>query len=186
MLKSLNLFGVRSGLILLAAMFAVTAMPAISNAQQSDSTGGLNQLKFLLGDWIGEGSGQPGEATGGFTFSMDLQNHVMVRRNYADYPPMKDKPAYKHEDLMIIYSISTDTLRAIFFDNEDHVINYDVNPAPDKKSAIFISPATGQGWRYRLTMAEIDDKNMSIKFEMAPPADQNKFSTYIDAKAHRK
>jgi hypothetical protein len=186
MLKLLKLFGVRSGLILLAAIFAIIAMPAILNAQQSDSAGGLNQLKFLLGDWIGEGSGQPGEATGGFTFSLDLQNHVMVRRNYADYPPMKGRPAYKHEDLMIIYQVSLDTLRAVFFDNEDHVINYDVNPGSDKKSVVFVSPATGQGWRYRLTMAEIDEKNMSIKFEMAPSVDPNKFSTYIDAKAHRK
>ena len=43
-------------------------------------------FQFLVGEWVGEGTGAPGEATGGFTFSLDLQNTVLVRKNYADYP----------------------------------------------------------------------------------------------------
>jgi hypothetical protein len=186
MLKLSKLFGLKSGILLLAALITVLSLPAISQAQKSDSTGGLNQLKFLLGEWVGEGSGKPGEGTGGFTFSMDLQNHVMIRKNYADYPAIYNKAAYRHEDLMVIYQLPGDTLRAIFFDNEKHVINYDVNPGKNQKAVIFVSPATGKGWRYRLTLAEIDDKNLSIKFEMAPSIDPEKFSTYIDAKAHKK
>ena len=59
--------------------------------------------KFLVGEWVGEGGGHPGQGTGSFSFTFDLQNRVLVRRNQADYPFNKDRPSYRYEDLIVIY-----------------------------------------------------------------------------------
>ena len=62
-----------------------------------------DRWQFLIGDWIGEGSGQPGQGTGGFSLQPDLEGRVLVRKNRADYPAAKDRPAFSHQDLMVVY-----------------------------------------------------------------------------------
>ena len=47
----------------------------------------------LLGEWHGEGKGAPGSGTGDFSFERALQGKVVVRRSFAEYPAMKDRPA---------------------------------------------------------------------------------------------
>ena len=42
---------------------------------------------LLGGTWTGEGSGEPGVGSGGFSFRLDLQGKIMIRRNTATYPP---------------------------------------------------------------------------------------------------
>lgn len=73
------------------------------SAQQPPPPINWNAFKFLIGEWVGEGTGAPGEGTGGFSFSYDLQNTVLVRKNFANYPATKDRPAFTHDDLMIVY-----------------------------------------------------------------------------------
>ena len=51
-------------------------------------------IEFLLGDWTGEGGGGPGQGTGEFSFHKDLDGKVVVRKNYAEYPATKDRPAF--------------------------------------------------------------------------------------------
>jgi hypothetical protein len=177
--------GIRRGLI--CGLFFISTLPAGIFAQQSDSAQGLDQLEFLLGDWIGDGGGNvPGQGSGGFTFSYDLQNAIMVRRNFAEYPATGDKPASRHDDLMLIYHTPDDTLRAIYFDNEGHVINYSVRASSDQKSAIFTSPPLENEPRYRLSYAPGAENALLIKFEIAPPGKPDAFSTYISASAHKK
>jgi hypothetical protein len=66
-------------------------------------------LRFLLGNWTGEGGevGAGGEQTaigsGWFSFALDLQDNIIVRKNHAHYAATSEKPAYDHDDLMIIY-----------------------------------------------------------------------------------
>src|SRR6185503_1626756 len=122
--------------LLLACIFLLIA-PA--RAQQSNELG-WDSFHFLLGEWIGEGSGKPGEATGGFSFSFDLEKKILVRKNYANYPATKDKPGSSHTDLMIIYQESASNVtRAIYFDNEGHVINYAVAFSSDNTRLVFSS-----------------------------------------------
>ena len=56
-------------------------------------------LQFLVRNWTGEGGGEPGQGSGSFSFTPDLQGKILVRKNVAEYPPSKEKPAYKHDDL---------------------------------------------------------------------------------------
>ncbi|HLG99251.1 MAG TPA: hypothetical protein VKX49_23270 [Bryobacteraceae bacterium] len=159
--------------VLLLALIACAA-----SAQTHKVDGRWAPLGFLIGEWTGEGGGGPGEGTGGFSFLPDQDGKILVRKNRADYPASKDRPAFSHTDLMIVYKEDS-KLRAIYFDTEDHVIHYDVTPAADGKSVRFLSG------NYRLTYTQTATDRVAIRFEVAAPGKPGAFETYIDASARR-
>jgi hypothetical protein len=159
-----------------------SAMPL--KAQQPTPTN-WNAFKFLMGEWVGEGTGMPGEGTGGFTFILDLQNTILVRKNYANYPATKERPAFRHDDLMIVYQEEGKT-KATYYDNEQHVINYSVTVSSDSNAVTFVSDPSPSAPRFRLTNKKAGTDKISIVFEIAPPGKPDAFSRYIDAKARRK
>jgi len=137
-------------------------------------------LAFLIGEWTGEGGGGPGQGNGGFSFLPDQDGKILIRKNRADYPAGKDRPAFSHTDLMIVYKESGDAkLRAIYFDMEDHVIHYTVEPSADGNSVQFVSE------NFRLTYRKAGPDRLALKFEIAPPGKPGAYATYIDATAHR-
>jgi hypothetical protein len=128
-------------------------------------------LQFLTGEWVGEGSGSPGEGAGACTFEFDLQRKVMIRKNYAVYP------TFRHDDLMVVYlDPVSKALKAIYFDNEEHVINYAVEVGPD--SVKFLSE------QYRLTYRRNGEDKLSLDFDVAPPG--KPFANYIHASLRKK
>jgi hypothetical protein len=155
------------------------------SAQQLPKPVDWHAFQFLLGEWIGEGGGDPGQGAGGFTFSPDLQNTILVRKSYADYPAANGHPAFSHNDLMVLYQEGGET-RAIYFDNEQHVIQYSVSITKDSNSVIFVSDISNSAPRYRLTNTKSGPGAMKITFEIAPPGKPEAFSRYIEAKARRK
>ncbi len=139
----------------------------------------LAPLQFLLGEWQAVGSGKPGEGTGSSTFSMTVQDHVLLRTSFAAYPPAGDKPAYRHDDLMVVYVDVDSLVKAEYIDNEGHVIRYTVrSPAPGE--AVFVSPASPATPRYRLTYKLLPDSTLTGTFEIAPPGKPEAFSTYLN------
>jgi len=169
--------------LLLACTFLLIA-PA--RAQHSNELN-WEPFRFLLGEWVGEGSGKPGEATGGFSFHFDLEKKILVRKNYANYPATKDKPAYSHTDLMIIYQeTATGATRAIYFDNEGHVINYAVAFSKDNTSLVFTSEPFASAPRFRFTYYKPNDGRLAFEFEIAPPGKADEFSKYVQGSAHLK
>lgn len=168
----------------LAILFLAAALLA---AQPAKSDTSWDQLSFLLGEWTGEGDGQPGQGAGGFSFLPDLEKNVLVRKNRADYAATKDRPAFSHTDLMIVYrEPGAVRMRAIYFDSEGHVIHYTVDPSADGKAVQFLSDSSTANPRYRLTYTKTGDDTVGIQFEIAVPAKPDFFTTYIQAKAHRK
>src|SRR5674476_1224248 len=92
----------------------------ISYPQESN----LAKFKFLIGEWVGTGGGSiSGKGAGSSIFKFDLDSNLIIREKYAQYPAQNDNPAYTHKDLMIIYYQSSKP-KAVYFDNEKHVINY--------------------------------------------------------------
>jgi hypothetical protein len=158
----------------------------VLNGQQSAKASNWDGWQFLLGEWVGEGGGGPGQGGGGYTFLPDLQNTVLVRKNFAEYPAQKDKPAYRHDDLMIVYHSGDGSSRAIYFDNEGHIINYDIAFSPDSSSVVFLSGIIPSEPRYRLTYSRGLNEVVEIRFEIAPQGKPDAFSKYIEAKARRK
>ncbi len=143
--------------------------------------------RFLIGEWIGEGGGQPGQGTGSFSLKPELQGKVLVRRNRSDYPATKDRPAYSHEDLMVIYQEGNGSPdRAIYFDNEGHVIHYTVEFSADGRSIVFVSGAEPAQPRFRLTYSKVSNDALKGKFEIAPAGHPESFATYLEWTARRK
>jgi hypothetical protein len=139
--------------------------------------------QFLIGDWVGEGTGQPGQGTGSFTFELQLDRRILVRKNLASYPATKDKPAYSHQDLMIVYPEGTHW-RADYFDNEGHAIHYAVEFPTEGGGVSFISDGKPSEPRYLLAYTKAGAKTVKITFEVAPPG--KPFARYIEAVARRK
>lgn len=134
----------------------------------------LEPLHFLLGTWTADSENQLGTSHGATTFKLDLDKHVMVRTNFAEYT-RGSLAGTRHDDLMIIYA-DRQTPRAIFFDSEGHTIRYTVTiPAPD--SVVFESESGEPGPRYRLTNS-VRGNLFDGKFEIAEPG-KSDYKTYL-------
>jgi len=140
------------------------------------------KFNWLMGEWIGEGSGQPGQGNGSFTFSYDLDKKILVRKANTLFPKTENKPATVHEDLMIIYPDAAGIpLKAIYFDNEGHTIEYTVVCAD--KSITFTSNKIPNVPVFRLTYSLLDNQLINTKFEMS--RDGENFNTYIEGKSKK-
>src|SRR5215831_7558904 len=109
------------------ALFAFTILLPAPWTTAEEKSDPWAAYRFLLGEWVGEGDGKPGQGSGGFSFATELDGKVLVRKNRNHIPAANGRPAATHEDLLVVYR-GTDGKRnkAIYFDNEDHVIQYDV------------------------------------------------------------
>src|SRR5262249_10206565 len=105
-------------------------------------------LRFLIGEWTGEGEGTPGAGKGRVPFRLELQDKVMVRKHRAELPAANGRPAATHEDLMVIHADSGNGLRAAYSDSEGHVIQYALTVAADKQTVTFVSDAAAKGPRF--------------------------------------
>jgi hypothetical protein len=140
---------------------------------------------FLIGEWVGEG--KEGQGTGHFSLTPELGGKILVRRNHAELPAGNGRPAGVHDDLMVIYkSQDGKSFKAIYFDSEDHVINYEVTFSPDKETLTFISATVPRAPRFRLTYQREADDRIGIKFEIAPPGKAEEFKIYLEGKARKK
>ena len=167
-----------------ACVFAVAGV-AVSLAQ-SNRVDEWKQWEFLVSEWVGEGTGKPGEGAGGFSFQRELDGNVLVRRNKADYPAQAGRPAFSHEDLMIVYKDPAGKrTRAIYFDNEGHVINYTAEFSKDNQVLTLVSDEVTSMPRFRLTYTRLSEGTVEIAFEMAPPG-QQEFKPYTKGTARRK
>jgi hypothetical protein len=134
-------------------------------------------VRFLVGAWTGAGDGKPGQSSGEASFSFDLQGQVLVRRSHADYPAAGGRPASHHEDLMTLF-VERGQLKALYLDNEAHVIRYDVAPLPE---GVAFTSETTPGPRFRLTYLRKSEALATLRFEIAPPGKPEAFSTYLEA-----
>lgn len=153
--------------------------PEIFSQQDSSAFG---KLAYLIGSWKGEGSGKPGEGEGVFQFKPDLQNNVLVRTAHSEYPALDKNTAAIHDDLLIIYKSTEGQYdKAIYFDNEGHVINYSITASG--QDIIFLSSPDPNTPMFRLIYTIIDQNTVDIKFQFS--RDGENFSTYIEGKSVR-
>jgi hypothetical protein len=142
----------------------------------------LEAFRFLIGAWVStEGAGgnaSPGSPTGNTVFSRGLLDRVIIRNSFAAYPAVAGKPAYRHEDLLVIFVEGDSTIKAEYFDNEGHSIHYTLeSPAPGK--AVFLSLNSPGVPRYRLTYALTSAGSLDGAFEIAPPGAGGNFAPYL-------
>jgi hypothetical protein len=142
-------------------------------------------LRFLMGEWEGENVGAGPK--GSFTLAPDLDGKVLIRKNRAEIPAQGNRPAAVHEDLMVIYpETGGKGTKAIYFDNEGHVIQYAMSVASDKRSVTFLSEASAPGPRFRLSYIREQPDLVGIRFEIAPPGGPATFRTYLEGKVKKR
>jgi hypothetical protein len=127
--------------------------------------GDWDAFEWLMGTWKAEG--------GGFTYSTDLDGKVLVRRNFAE------ARGTSHKDLVIHYTPA----RAIYFDNEGHVINYTVEVKSD--GVVMLGDVVAGAPRFRFTYTKLGENRVGVKFEMAPPGKPDEFKMYVEGTAQR-
>lgn len=172
-MKTVLLLGLLSG----AALFAQT--PGSNKAKEDP----LQKFAFLLGKWDAEGGGQPGAGTGAFSFDAELDHHIVVRHNYAQYDKGAESGT-RHDDLLILYlESSKESPRAIYFDSEGHVIHYGV-ATPKPGSVVFESDPSQPGPRYRLSYT-LKGAKLEGTFEIADSS-TGPYKTYLTWTAAKK
>jgi hypothetical protein len=163
----------RTIVILIVASLGLRPAGAQTAADKAANPG-WKKLEFLLGRWTGTAGEKDtplGAGQGGFSFELELNGKIIVRRNQAAYDS-----GDRHEDLMVIYlDAPGDAPRAIYFDTEGHVIRYSLAfPAPN--SVTFLSDEHQPGPRYRLSY-RLNGGTLDGKFEVAQPGAE--FKTYL-------
>ena len=163
-------------LIPLLLFFALTQPLVAQNANA-----GWKKWQYMMGEWQGEGSGQPGEGAGMFTLKPKLDGNILERKGRTSITATDTHPALLHEDVMIIYK-NGDGIpsKAVYFDNEKHVINYEIAYADDK--IVLTSEANPSMPRFRLIYEKLGDKGLNIRFEMAMPNAPNEFKMDLEGK----
>jgi hypothetical protein len=157
-----------------------------TQSQEAKSAHAWDSWKPLLGRWVGEGEGGPRQGSGWFSFEPDLQGAALIRKNHSEYPETKDRPAYAHDDLMVMYVDSnTKQTRAFYVDGESHIINYKATVSADGNTFTFLSDLLPTSPRYRLTYVKTQPDTLTITFEIAGPGKPDEFTKYITASARR-
>ena len=137
---------------------------------------------WLIGDWKGEGAGEPGKGSGTFSFRPDLDEKILVRKSHSVYPAMNDKPAIIHDDLLIVsLDFTGNPSKAVYFDNEGHTINYSITYSENE---IVLKSEKNPGVPvFRLTYTLLDKETVNTKFEMSK--DGMQFMTYVEGKSKK-
>ncbi|WLT30192.1 hypothetical protein [Geothrix sp. PMB-07] len=134
-------------------------------------------LRFLEGEWKGESAGLTGPSSGAAIFRFDLEGRVCTRRSYADTAATNGRPASHHEDLMTVFS-EGGQLKALYVDNEDHVIHYLVTSGP---TGVTFTSEAAPGPRFRLSYVSKSASVVTVRFEIAPPQTPEAFKIYLEA-----
>lgn len=156
---------------------------AAQTPQKSDPWAGL---RFLVGTWEAKTTGGNAQAqgTGTYSFGLELKDHVLAR--HSGYEACKGPEDFncQHGDLLYIYADGPEQgLRAIYFDNEGHVIHYSV-ALPKPGTAVLLSDPARPGPQFRLTY-ELSGDQMAGKFQMKMPG-QADFASYLEWSGRRK
>jgi hypothetical protein len=169
---------------LLALMFlampilAQTASPAAPASSNTSSGATWQSIAFLEGTWTATTQGNSVATSGRYTFASELGHHIMARHSTTD-PDCKGPATFdcEHGDLLYIFQEApSQPLKAIYFDNEGHVIHYAVT-TPDAATVIFLSEP-GPGPRFRLVY-QLKEKVMLGKFQMQMPG-QDDWKSYLE------
>jgi hypothetical protein len=160
--------------LILGCSLQLTAQSASSPAPDP-----WKALSFLEGTWEAKAQGNGGVAASGrYTFQRELGGRILARHSTSD-PNCKGPASFDcaHGDLLYVFQEAPgEPLKAIYFDNEGHVIHYNVS-TPTPTSVVFLSEPS-QGPQFRL-IYELKHTVMSGKFQMHMPG-PGEWQSYLE------
>jgi len=162
------------------AVFAAIATTLLSAQTGPAGNDQGNALHFLEGTWEAKTQGGTSAAnvTGTYIFRRELAGHILARHSSAAGCKAPADFDCEHGDLLYVYQdMPGQPLKAIYFDNEGHVIHYTVStPAPS--SAVFLSDPSLPGPQFRLVY-ELKGALMSGKFQIRMPG-KAEWTSYLE------
>jgi len=133
---------------------------------------------FLIGTWEAKTAGGTADAkvSGIYSFAPELRGHILARHSGSASCKAPTDFDCEHSDQLYLYPEGAG-IKAIYFDNEGHVIHYDVT-TPTPTSAVFLSDPAGSGPQFRL-IYERKNVTLSGKFQIRMPG-QTEFKSYLE------
>ncbi len=140
----------------------------------------LKALSFLEGTWSATtpGGASAPSVAGAYMFKRELGGHVLARHSTSASCKAPADFDCEHGDLLYVYPDGPgQVLKAIYFDNEGHVIHYEVT-MPTRNRVVFLSDPAVPGPKFRLVY-ELKESVMSGKFQMQMPG-QADWKSYLE------
>jgi hypothetical protein len=167
----------------LGSLVAAACFCASGGSAQNDA---WKQLRFLIGTWDAKTvGGTAGAASSGtYSFQLELRDHILAR--HASNAGCKGPAGFdcEHGDLLYVYQDAAgQPYKAIYFDNEGHVIHYGVS-IPSPGNVVFLSSSSQPGPQYRLSY-ELKGSAMFGKFQMRAPG-KAEFTSYLEWSGEKK
>jgi hypothetical protein len=171
----------------LAVAFLFAFVFPQTNAQTSADADPLKPLSFLEGTWQAKtrGGSAGADASATYTFQRELRGRILARHSH-DSSGCQGPVTFDcdHSDLLYIYpGPDHRALKAVYFDNEGHVIRYDV-AVTDPGTAVFTSDSETKGPQFRLVY-ELTSTVMSGKFQLRAPG-QTDWKSYLEWSGERR
>jgi uncharacterized protein DUF1579 len=138
-------------------------------------------LRFMIGSWRGEQSGQPGRGTVERNYAMVLAGRFIQETNTSTYPN-----EVHHHTSMISYDEARKRFVFRQFHQEGFVNTYVQEPGGDGKTIVFVSEAIENippGWRARETYTIVSHDEFTERFDLAEPG--RDFALYSEAHLKR-
>ena len=172
-------------------IFLVLFFPALASAQLSKRDSLWLPVNFFVGNWEGEGTGEPGAGKYERSYQWTLDKKFIEVHNKSVYPP-SEKNKNKGEVHQDIGYISYDGINKIFklrqFHTEGFVNQYKLDSiSADKRTIVFISEAIENipaGFRARESYTLVSHDEFIEKFEIAEPGKD--FELYTQVRMKRK
>jgi hypothetical protein len=164
----------------LAIVLGLAGLYATYASQAESEIDAWKSLQFLIGTWEArtQGGSAGAAAAGTYAFQLELRNHVLARHSSKDKCNAPADFNCEHSDLLYVYQGAPgQSYKAIYFDNEGHVIHYDVS-VPTPTSAVFLSEPSRPGPQFRI-IYELQGLTMYGKFQMRAPG-QTEFHSYLE------
>jgi hypothetical protein len=164
----------------MAGLLCAAGLLAQNTSSPAASRPTWKPLEFLIGTWEAKTqSGSAGAASSGtYSFQPELRDHVMARHSSNSGCKGPADFNCEHGDLLYVYPEAPgQSYKAIYFDNEGHVIHYDVS-TPTPTTAIFLSSPSQPGPQFRLSY-ELKGSTLYGKFQMRMPG-QVEFKSYLE------
>ena len=164
----------------LTIVFLLTGFYAPYASSTDSAIDPWRSLQFLIGTWEAHTQGGSAGAAGAgtYTFQTELRNHVLVRHSSSEKCKGPADFDCEHSDLLYIYQEAPgQAYKGIYFDNEGHVIHYDVS-VPTSSTVILLSESSRPGPQFRI-IYELKGATMYGKFQMCAPG-QTEFHSYLE------
>lgn len=165
--------------ICFAAATVLSCLHLLAQGPSQPASDPFKPLAFLEGTWDANVQNNAAvKLTGRYAFTRELGGHVLARHATSD-PGCKAPTSFDcaHSDMLYVFQdMPSSALKADYFDNEGHVIHYDVT-TPTPTSVVFLS-APGPGPQFRMSY-ELAGSVMTGKFQMHMPGSDD-WRTYLE------